>query len=60
MLIYVALVYFVLVYFLIGLPLLIPENIINETGIVNSLGHYTGYVFGLMSALILEQVNKII
>ncbi|WP_135612395.1 rhomboid family intramembrane serine protease [Methanococcoides sp. AM1] len=59
-LIYIALIYLILVYFLIGLPLLIPENIVNETGIVNSLGHYTGYIFGLMSALMLEQANKII
>ncbi|WP_167879426.1 hypothetical protein [Methanococcoides sp. NM1] len=56
---YVFIIYAFLVYFLVGLPLLIPENIIDGVYIVNILGHYTGYVFGLVSTLMLEKVNKI-
>ncbi|WP_440952257.1 hypothetical protein [Methanococcoides sp. FTZ1] len=57
---YSLIVYLLLIYFLVGLPLLIPEEVVRETGIINSLGHYIGYVFGLLSTLMLEQVNKII
>ncbi|MEL4304832.1 rhomboid family intramembrane serine protease [Methanococcoides sp. LMO-2] len=57
--IYALLVYLLLLYFLIGLPLLIPEEVVNESGIINSLGHYTGYVFGLLSTLMLERFNEV-
>ncbi|SFM47558.1 hypothetical protein [Methanolobus profundi] len=39
------------------LPVLVPEEIMRNGAIVNSVGHYTGYFFGIFVPLILSAIS---
>lgn len=47
---------FVLTIF--SLPILIPTEIISNGYIINTLAHYAGYVFGLITPLAISAINK--